>query len=204
MAIFSLSHDFVRPCDQSVMILYGQEPIKVSYHPARFGDRRNSGKGDNSILSRDLGRTRDQRVMQLYGWKPLMASHHTAKFGCHVHCDGWRADTTSSCLNPGLLLSLKHMTRKEVAYHINKSDSGRTLPGWQMMKHWQKNLLTFCYWTRVEKEGVKNKNGYCKAFYITRKCNKVSKYHDCKCSYMKLFLNLIWHLWSLINFARWR
>ena len=152
MAIFSLSHDFVRSCDQSVMLLYGQEPIKVSYHPARFGDPGNSGSGDNSILARDLGRPRDQKVMQLYGWKPLMVSHYTAKFGCHVHCDGWRADNTWSCLNPGLLLSLKHMIRKEVAYHINKSDSGRTLPGWQMMKYLQKN-----FWRSVTELGWRKK-----------------------------------------------
>ena len=34
---FSLSRNFARPLDQMVMWLHGQNPIKISYHPARFG-----------------------------------------------------------------------------------------------------------------------------------------------------------------------
>ena len=34
---FSLSIDLTRRPDQSVMWFYGQEPIKVSYDPVKFG-----------------------------------------------------------------------------------------------------------------------------------------------------------------------
>ena len=41
-----MSHDLGRPHDQSVIWRYGQEPIKVSDHPAKFGGQRHSGSGD--------------------------------------------------------------------------------------------------------------------------------------------------------------
>ena len=39
---FSLSCDLARWCDQRVIRLYVYEPIKVSYHPAKFGCHRHS------------------------------------------------------------------------------------------------------------------------------------------------------------------
>ena len=40
--------------DQRVIRLYGQERIKVSYHPAKFGVRKHSGSRDVFSLSHDL------------------------------------------------------------------------------------------------------------------------------------------------------
>ena len=37
---FGLSSDLTRPLDQSVMLLYRQELIKISYNPAQFGGQR--------------------------------------------------------------------------------------------------------------------------------------------------------------------
>ena len=42
---FSLSRDLARPRNKRVMWLYGQEFIKVSYHPVRFDSHRDSGCG---------------------------------------------------------------------------------------------------------------------------------------------------------------
>ena len=37
------------------MYLYGQKPIKVSYHPAKFAGKRHFGRGDNIFrLSRNF------------------------------------------------------------------------------------------------------------------------------------------------------
>ena len=61
-----------------VMCLYGQKPLKVRYHPAKFSGHRHSGSGNI-----DLGRPRDQRVMLLYELKPIKVSYHHAKFDDH-------------------------------------------------------------------------------------------------------------------------
>ena len=39
------------------------EPIKINYHPAKYGSHRHSESGDVFSLSRDLARSRDQRVI---------------------------------------------------------------------------------------------------------------------------------------------
>ena len=51
-----MSRDLTRTRDQRVMLLHGQEPIKISYHPAEFGGHKHSGSGDIIffILSCDL------------------------------------------------------------------------------------------------------------------------------------------------------
>ena len=43
---FSLSRDLARPCDQSVLHLYGWEPLTISHHPAKFGGHRHCGSED--------------------------------------------------------------------------------------------------------------------------------------------------------------
>ena len=43
---FSLSRDLVRQRDERLVRLYGQQPVKVSYHPAQCGCHRHSGYGD--------------------------------------------------------------------------------------------------------------------------------------------------------------
>ena len=47
---FTLLHDLARPHNQRVMWLYGQEPMNISYHSAKFGDHRRSGGGNIMIL----------------------------------------------------------------------------------------------------------------------------------------------------------
>ena len=37
--VFSLPHDLARLRNQGVIWLYGLEPLKVSHHPAKFGDQ---------------------------------------------------------------------------------------------------------------------------------------------------------------------
>ena len=92
---FSLSRDLARPCDQRVEWLYRQDPIEVSFHPAKFGGHRHSGRGNIMVfvchvtnafsLSRDLARPSDQRVKWLYRQEPIEVSYHPAKFGGHRH-----------------------------------------------------------------------------------------------------------------------
>ena len=43
---FRLSRDLKIQRNQRVIRLYGQEPIKVSYHPAKFGGHRHTGSED--------------------------------------------------------------------------------------------------------------------------------------------------------------
>ena len=57
------------------MGLYGQETIKVSYHPAKFGVHRHSGSGDIIFL-----------VCQVTSQGQVMVSHYPAKFITHKHC----------------------------------------------------------------------------------------------------------------------
>ena len=45
-----MSSGLTRSRDHGVIRLYGQEPIKVSYHPARFRDHRHSGSGDMFLV----------------------------------------------------------------------------------------------------------------------------------------------------------
>ena len=63
------SCDLARPRDQNVIWLYRREPIKVSYHPAKFGGHRHCGSGDIMILVchviKGLTRLRDRRAMLL-------------------------------------------------------------------------------------------------------------------------------------------
>ena len=40
-----MSRDLPRPHNQCVMWIHGQEPIKMSYDPAKFGGHRHSGSG---------------------------------------------------------------------------------------------------------------------------------------------------------------
>ena len=47
---FSFYYDLARPHDQSVIGLYGQDPIIVSYNSVRFGGRRRSGRGDIMLV----------------------------------------------------------------------------------------------------------------------------------------------------------
>ena len=42
---FDLAHDFARPRNQSVIWLYGYEPLKVSLYTAKFGSYGHSGSG---------------------------------------------------------------------------------------------------------------------------------------------------------------
>ena len=51
---FRLSRDLTRRRVQRVMRLYGQEPVKVGYHPDKFGGHRHSVSGDIMDLSSDL------------------------------------------------------------------------------------------------------------------------------------------------------
>ena len=48
--IQSLSHDLTRPRVQRVMEFSGQENIKISYHPVKFGSHRNSSSENIIIL----------------------------------------------------------------------------------------------------------------------------------------------------------
>ena len=47
---FRLSGDLTRQCNQSLMSLYGQKPIKVSYHPAKFDDQKQYVSRNTMIL----------------------------------------------------------------------------------------------------------------------------------------------------------
>ena len=47
---FSLSRDISRSCDERVMWLYGWQPVKVSYRPAKFGGHRHCGSGNIMFL----------------------------------------------------------------------------------------------------------------------------------------------------------
>ena len=50
----TLSHDLERPRVQRVMLLYGCEPTKVSYRPAKFGGHRHPGSRDIMFLACDV------------------------------------------------------------------------------------------------------------------------------------------------------
>ena len=45
-----LSHDVRRPRDQSLISLYGSEPLKVSHHPTKCGGHGYCGSGDIKVL----------------------------------------------------------------------------------------------------------------------------------------------------------
>ena len=52
--IDSLSRDLARPHDQRVKRLYRLKPIKVSYHPVKFGSHWHCGSGSMMILVCDM------------------------------------------------------------------------------------------------------------------------------------------------------
>ena len=95
-----MSHDLTRPHDWRVIRLYGEEPIKVSYHSAKFGVHRHCGSeyimflschvfSQVCLVSRDhtcLVILQDHVIkesMWLYGQEPIKVNYHLAKFGGH-------------------------------------------------------------------------------------------------------------------------
>ena len=96
------SGDLARSCDQSIMWLYGLEPLKISRH-ASLGGRRHCGNEsimalvgnmilqdhviNGFILPRDLARPHYQSFMWLYRGEGggLFKTNYLAKFGGHRH-----------------------------------------------------------------------------------------------------------------------
>ena len=62
---FSLLHDLARSRNQKLKRLYEWELTRVSYHPAKFGDYRQSGSGDIMILACHVT-MQDQVIRGLY------------------------------------------------------------------------------------------------------------------------------------------
>ena len=77
---FSLSRDLTRSRDQRVMWLYWQEPIKVSYHPAKFGGHWHSSSGDVFSLSSDL----DVMTSPVPAWSVLFESNLVDVPACQI------------------------------------------------------------------------------------------------------------------------
>ena len=63
------------------MRLYGQEPIKVGYHLAKFCGKLFMFLVCHVILQNDLIRG----SCDFFEWGPLMVSRHLAKIGGHRH-----------------------------------------------------------------------------------------------------------------------
>ena len=149
------------------MWLYGQEPIKVSHHPAKFGNHKHSGSGDVFSLSCDLAGPCDQRVMRFYGWEPLIG-HHPAKFDDYSRCGGGYMylvvegqDSTCSRLKRTWRVALLSVIL--VIFFLGNE-------WWNIGERNFASLLL----KRVEKERQKKKD-YSKAFYVKRKRKKVSE-----------------------------
>ena len=84
---FSLPPDLTRLHDQSAMWPYGQVPIKVSYHHAKFVNHKHSGSRDTILLVCHM--ISQDHVIKGSLIIYVGASHrspHTAKFGAHRHC----------------------------------------------------------------------------------------------------------------------
>ena len=45
-----LTCNFTRPSEENIMSLYGKEALKLSHHPAKFGDHRKCGSKDIRYL----------------------------------------------------------------------------------------------------------------------------------------------------------
>ena len=70
------------------MWLYRQEPIKISYHPAKFGGHRNCSS-ENMMISVWYVIWQDHVTKGspwFYRYEPIKVGYHPAKFGSHKDC----------------------------------------------------------------------------------------------------------------------
>ena len=132
---FSLSGDVARSRDQWSMWLYGWQPIKVSYHPAKFDHRHSGSRIIMNLICRVIFEDPlDQRVMWLYRWGSLMIRHHLAKFGSHRHRGSGDImflvakgeNLRCSRFNCYCCLFLNNMGWKHTLCNIINSDPGHT------------------------------------------------------------------------------
>ena len=135
--------------------LYTYEPIKMSYHPAKFftwsynttwskvngnleagvhhsklhlakfGGHRHCDNEDDFSLSRDLTKSRDERSHGLYRQEPIKLSYHPAKFSGHRH---WGSKDVIILLCHKI--SQDHMIKDDVTLHAG-AHQGR-LPSCQV------------------------------------------------------------------------
>ena len=69
--------NFVIPCDQGVLWIYGQEPFKISSHPTKFRGRRYCGSGDIMVSASHV-MSQDQLV------RGSFVSHQGEPTSCQV------------------------------------------------------------------------------------------------------------------------
>ena len=106
-----MSRDLLRPRDQGVTWLYGQEPIEVSYNPVKF-----------------LALCEKRHVFSLSCFKRLCDQRVTRSLGGHSYCGSecfyWLKrkipDPLTSIYH--YCLSLKDMTWKHASYYISNTN----------------------------------------------------------------------------------